>query len=89
MPPSKKKQTKPQSGKQTSLASTGMYPQLGKMSIHGHRLVLCLVPGDFWVCCPDSDKQKKYKCTVTEFIAMHTFSGGRKQGAGIKCKEIW
>ena len=69
MPPAKKKQTKQQAGKQSSLAGAGMYPVLSKMSVAIG--LFCLVPGDF---CPESDKQKKYKCIVTEFIGMHTFS---------------
>ena len=41
-----------------------MFPMLGKMCIAID--LFCLVPGESWVGCPESDKQKKYKCTVQQ-----------------------
>ena len=49
-----------------------MYPVLSKPSVAVG--LFCLVPGYFWEGCPESDKQKKYKCIVTEF----KFSKGGK-----------
>ena len=49
--------------------------------------LFCLVPGHFWHGCPEADKKKQYKCTVLEFIGVHTFEGGRK-GSAFKMKEM-
>ena len=76
---------KKSAGKQTSLTGNGLFPTLAKTSVAIG--LYCLVPGPFWVGCPDVDKDKKYKCIVTEFIAVHSFHGGRK-GSGFKCKEM-
>ena len=45
------------------------------------------VPGKFWKGCPQADKEKRYKCTVVEFAALHDFGDGVK-GAGFLLKEM-
>jgi hypothetical protein len=44
-------------------------------------------PGKYWTGCSASDKEKRYLCTVFEFIAVHDFGGGIK-GAGFQVKEM-
>ena len=85
MPPAKKKSSKATGGMQNSLAGAGMFPMLSKTGVAIG--LFCIVPGAFWERCPESDKDKKYKCIVTEFVGMHTFGGGRK-GSGFNCKEM-
>ena len=63
--PSAKKKSK-STGKQSSLAGAGMFPMLTKTSVAIG--LFCLVPGAFWERCPESDKDKKYKCTVMESL---------------------
>ena len=67
--PSAKKKSK-STGKQSSLAGAGMFPMLTKTSVAIG--LFCLVPGAFWERCPESDKDKKYKCTVMESLSACT-----------------
>ena len=76
---------KGKAGKQSSLSGAGLYPVLAKTA---HAIgKFCEVPGSFWVGCPTADKQKVFRCIVTEFDPIHTFDGGRK-GAAMKAKEM-
>ena len=71
--------------KQTSLASTNVLPMLnGPAKAIGKD---CLVPGAFWQGCPEGDKKKKYKCTITDFDALHTWDKGGKSAA-FQLKEM-
>jgi hypothetical protein len=45
------------------------------------------VTGKYWKGCPAGDKDKRFLCTVVEFVAMHDFGGGTK-GAGFQLKEM-
>ena len=84
MPP-KQKPSKKITSQQSSLATSGILPMLAKTSKAIG--LFCIVPGPFWDYCPAADKDKKYKCIVTEFVPIHDFAGGRK-GAAFRCKEM-
>ena len=56
--------------KQASLAGTSPYPLLSKTAVAVGKY--CLVPGSFWVGCPQADKKKLYKCITTQFDPIHT-----------------
>jgi hypothetical protein len=43
--------------------------------------------GQVWQNCSKHDKEKRYKCIVVEFLAMHDFGDGKK-GAVFKVKEM-
>ena len=45
------------------------------------------VIGKYWHSCPASDKDKRFKCTIVEFKALHDFGEGVK-GAGFLLKEM-
>lgn len=71
--------------RQGTLQGSNLWPLLKKTS---HAIgKFCNVPGAFWDGCPAADKNKNFKCIVVEFIAMHTFNGGRK-GPAFKMKEM-
>jgi len=65
--------------------SLGFYPMLKKTAVAIGKQ--CSVPGKYWTGCSASDKEKRYLCTVIEFIAVHDFGGGIK-GAGFQVKEM-
>ena len=65
--------------------SLGCYPMLAKTAVAVGKQ--CSVPGKYWAGCPTSDKDKRFLCTVIEFIALHDFGGGIK-GAGFQVKEM-
>ena len=71
--------------RQGTLQGSNLWPLLKKTN---HAIgKFCNVPGAFWDGCPAADKNKNFKCIVVEFIAMHTFNGGRK-GPAFKMKEM-
>ena len=80
-----KAKAKPKPTKQTSLATAGFYPMLPKPATALGKFTSN--PGKYWEGCPAADKEKRYKCTVIDFIALHDFGNGIK-GAGFKCKEM-
>ena len=65
--------------------SLGFYPMLKKTAVAISKQ--CSVPGKYWTGRSASDKEKRYLCTVIEFIAVHDFGGGIK-GAGFQVKEM-
>ena len=70
---------------QKSLMSVGFYPMLPKMATAVRRYTS--VPGKYWQNCSRHDKEKRYKCIVVEFLAMHDFGDGKK-GAVFKVMEM-
>ena len=70
---------------QKGLTGAGFWPMLSKTAVAVGKY--CSVPGKFWDGCPSADKEKRYKCIVVEFLALHDFGGGRKGGA-FKLKEM-
>ena len=65
--------------------SVGFYPMLPKMAKAVGKYTS--VPGKYWQNCSRHDKEKRYKCIVVEFLAMHDFGDGKK-GAVFKVKEM-
>ena len=61
--------------KQTAIA---FYPTLNKPAT---------AVGKFWNGCRAADKEKRFKCAVVEFSALHDYGDGVK-GAGFSCKEM-
>jgi hypothetical protein len=70
---------------QKGLTGAGFWPMLPKTAVAAGKF--CSVPGKFWDGCPSADKEKRYKCIVVEFLAVHDFGGGRK-GSAFKVKEM-
>ena len=68
--------------KQTAIA---FYPTLNKPATAVGKYISA--PGKFWNGCPAADKEKRFKCAVVEFSALHDYGDGVK-GAGFSCKEM-
>lgn len=68
--------------KQTAI---GFYPTLNKPATAVGKYISA--PGKFWNGCPAADKEKRFKCAVVEFSALHDYGDGVK-GAGFSCKEM-
>ena len=68
--------------KQTAI---GFYPTLNKPATAVGKYISA--PGKFWNGCPAADKEKRFKCAVVEFSALHDYGDGIK-GAGFSCKEM-
>ena len=64
---------------------TSMYPTLSKTAVAIGKFAS--VPGKYWHGCPAADKEKRYLCTVIEFMSVHDFGNGFK-GAGFSLKEM-
>jgi hypothetical protein len=62
-----------------------VWPTLSKPAVAVGKYVA--VPGKYWQGCPTGDKEKRYLCTVVEFVALHDFGGGVK-GADFQLKEM-
>ena len=67
---------------QKSLADGRFYPFLKSTAVAIGKFIS--VPGNFWDGCPAADKEKKFKCIVVEFVAVHDFSGFK--GSGFKVR---
>ena len=65
-------------GLQTKLTGHGrnFYPLLKNKTVAIGKYIS--VPGSYWNGCHPDDKDKQYKCIVTEFCEMHDFGGGFK-----------
>ena len=72
-------------GGQKTITSSGFYPMLPKPAVAIGKF--SSVPGKFWSRCSSKDKDKRFKCAVVEFIAIHDFGEGIK-GAGFQLKEM-
>ena len=70
---------------QKALTSAGFWPLLPKTAVAIGKFVSVL--GKFWEGCPSADKEKRYKCIVVDFVAVHDFGAGRK-GSAFKLKEM-
>ena len=70
---------------QKALTSAGFWPLLPKLAVAIGKFVS--VPGKFWEGCPSADKEKRFKCVVVDFIAVHDFGSGRK-GSAFQLKEM-
>ena len=73
-------------GSKTSKQSAiAFYPTLNKPATAVGKYISA--PGKFWNGCPAADKEKRFKCAVVEFSALHDYGDGVK-GAGFSCKEM-
>ena len=70
---------------QQALSNAGFWPMLTKTNAAVGKY--CSVPGKFWDRCAAADKEKRYKCIVIDFVAVHDFGDGRK-GSAFKLKEM-
>ena len=67
--------------KQTAI---GFYPTLNKPATAVGKYISA--PGKFWNGCPAADKEKRFKCAVVEFSALHDYGDGVK-GAGFRARR--
>jgi hypothetical protein len=70
---------------QKTITSAGFFPMLPKPAVAVGKF--SSVPGKYWSGCPPADKDKRFKCTVVDFVALHDFGDGFK-GAGFQLKEM-
>ena len=62
-------------GAQKTITSTGFFPLLPKPAVAVGKFAS--VPGKYWTGCPPADKDKRFKCTVIEFVGVHDFGEAR------------
>ena len=67
------------SSKASKQSAIAFYPTLNKPAT---------AVGKFWNGCPAADKEKRFKCAVVEFSALHDYGDGVK-GAGFSCARRW
>ena len=72
------------SSSKKTVAALGFYPQLPKTAAAVGKYAS--VPGKHWDGCPASDKEKRFLCSILEFVAVHDFSF--RKGPGFKLKEM-
>ena len=73
------------SSKASKQSAIAFYPTLNKPATAVGKYISA--PGKFWNGCPAADKEKRFKCAVVEFSALHDYGDGNK-GAGFSCKEM-
>ena len=71
------------SSKASKQSAIAFYPTLNKPATAVGKYISA--PGKFWNGCPAADKEKRFKCAVVEFSALHDYGDGVK-GAGFSCK---
>jgi hypothetical protein len=64
---------------QKTLHAASFYPVLSKPAVAVGKY--SSVVGRFWKGCPAADKEKRFLCTVIEFVALHDFGDGVKSAA--------
>ena len=58
--------------KAKKVTALGFYPTLPKTNAALGKYAT--VPGCFWAKCPAADKEKMFKCLITDFIPIHDFT---------------
>ena len=74
------------SSKASKQSAIAFYPTLNKPATAVGKYISA--PGKFWNGCPAADKEKRFKCAVVEFSALHDYGDGVK-GAGFSCARRW
>ena len=73
------------SSKASKQSAIAFYPTLNKPATAVGKYISA--PGKFWNGCPAADKEKRFKCAVVEFSALHDYGDGVKGERGSRARR--